>query len=251
MKKKNNKAIAWIVAAVILAVIIFMYSQGSTTSPGTSDTGILDKAKNAFANLGYDRGNNGWYNAETGECWTTPTSLNGGTQEGGLVSCCFDKDGYQVDCKDASKKLSDTALVFAVYWPQGYATSTPEMFYVTHTIMISNTGAIDLDKVWVSSATWTSSNTAGNTILNANYSRIVGSATSYAGPILVGGTPRNFPSNVIRLQDLDSGSGTNYTLTLVAQATAANAELNSSQTITRWMYVKKESIGFSVDLSWA
>lgn len=250
MKKKNNKAIAWIVAAVILAVIIFMYSQDST-STGTSDSGILDKAKEILSGKSSDRGNNGWYHAETDECWSTPTSLNGGNQGGGMIQCCHDEDGYQVDCEDRSKRLSDEPQLFAVYWPQGYATSTPEIFYVSHSAVISNTGAIDLDKVWISSATWTSSNSVGNAILNANYSRIVGPGTSYAGPILVGGTPRNFPSNTIRLQDLDSGSGTNYTLTLVAQATAADSQLNSSQTITRWMYVKKESIGFSVDLSWA
>ena len=233
---KNKNTILIIAVVIVLIAGIYFYSQGS------------------FGNiLQPDRGSNGYWNAEAQECWTTPNALNGGKQEGNLVSCCFDQAGYQVDCLNADKRLSGNQLVFAVYFPTGGA-STPGIFLVAHTITISNTGSIPLESVWVDTATWTSSpvNTVGNSNLAAAYSRIIGSSSSYAGAIAVGGAAKSFPTNFINLQDLDvlGTVGTVYTLNLNAKATAYGGTLTSAIPLVKTMKVTKESIGFSVDIVW-
>lgn len=240
MKQKFYESPIVIIIAVIAIIAVLYFSSGS----------------NLLSGLGSDRGNNGWYNAATQECWSTPTALNGGNQPGG-VSCCFDQAGYQVRCDDAKKKLSNVQQVFAVYQPDyPNGTAAPGEFTVTHSIAIANpavTGAVPLDKVWIESATWTSSpsNTNGNNALNSAYNRVEGINSTYAGGILVGGTQKNFPSMPIDLQTLDpSGTGTIYTLTMVAKSTAYGGMLNGSQTITKVMKVSKETIGFTVTMNW-
>jgi hypothetical protein len=243
---KNNLLTILIIVAVVVALGIYAYSQSGSNST----------ISNLLSKVGIsDRGNNGWYNSETKECWSTPTSLNGGKQKGG-VACCFDSEGYQVDCNNADKRLSNIQQVFALYWtdyPTG--TETPGMFTRAQSIGISNpsvSGAVPLDDVWISSAVWTSSNSAGNTILNNAYARLTanGSSNQYSGPIAVGGTQLNFPALPVDLQALDSGSGTVYTLTLMVNSMSYSGQLNGSQTITKVMKVTKQSVGFNVTMTW-
>lgn len=240
--KKNSKTI--LIVAIVAAVLVgyYFYSQGK-----------LDLNNIDLDNILSDRGNNGYWNVETRECWTTPNSLSGGTQEGNIVSCCFDQAGYQVDCTDASKRLSNTQMIFAVYAPQGL-TPTPGIFSVAHTITIANTGSVALDDVWVDSVSWSANpaNPVGVASLNRNYSRIIGSAVTYSGPIAVGGASRPFPTDLISLQSLDAAvsGGTTYTLTLNAKASAYGGQLISTLPLSRTMKITKEAIGFSVDIVW-
>jgi hypothetical protein len=244
--KKNNKTI--LIIAVIVTVLIgyYFYSQGKIDLGNLGDKLNLD---NAFS----DRGNNGYWNVDSQECWTTPTSLNGGSQESNVVSCCFDQEGYQVDCTDASKRLSSTQMIFAVYAPQGL-TATPGIFSVAHTITIANTGSVALEKVWIDTAVWSSSpsNPTGNLDLTTAYARILGETSTYAGAIAVGGASKSFPTLPISLQDLDvtASGGTIYTLALNAKARAYNGQLTSSLPLSRTMKITKEAIGFSVDIVW-
>jgi hypothetical protein len=252
MKKKNNKMI-WVIAIVaLLAIGFYFYSQKDTTTSGITASGSESGVSKLFGKLqGSNRGNNGWYNAATDECWSTPTALNGGTQP--EVECCFDIDGYQADCKDMTKRLSDSQYVFALYWPD-YPTGTESagMFNRAMNIVISNTNTnTPIEDVWISSAVWSSSNTAGNTILNNAWARLTvnGSSNSYSGPVAVGQN-RQFPAGTVNLQTLDNGSGTVYTLTMVIQAQAYGSQIVTNQTIVKQMKVTKQAIGMNVSMTW-
>ena len=85
---KNNNTMLIVIVAVAILVGAYFYFSGTAVTA--------------------DRGANGWWNVEAQQCWTTPTSLNGGTNP--VTSCCFDQEGYQVDCQ-GSARLSDEPLV--------------------------------------------------------------------------------------------------------------------------------------------
>lgn len=257
MKQKNKKILIVVIALAVLAGVYIYYMGGTPSEQGTTFIDKVTDKVNSLISGVEDRGSNGWYDPVSGQCWTTPTSLNGGTHD---VACCFDIGGYQVDCKDASKKLSNTQVVFAVYFPAG-GVSTPGIYNVMHTITLTNTMNIDFTKVWIESASWTSSpsQSAGNTEINTGYVTMVGFNNAMAGgPLTVAAGPshtRSFSSGMINLQLLspDKNTPVTYTSAIVAKGSylAGATPMNwTSPTKVLTFVVTKEEAGFDITINW-
>ena len=220
MKKKNSKKITWIVVAVLAVLALFFFYN------------------NSIGNI-----NNGYWNSETEECWATPNSLTGdGSIE--AVSCCFNLEGRQIDCNNPDKYIGSNFL--AVYGVGG-GTGVPGLFSISHTFIVTNTGAVPIEKAWIDSGVWSPS----NSVLSSAYDRIIGSSSIYAKSIEVG-QPIAFPTEVFNLQDIGGapGSPTTYNLNMLFKASAYGGQLSSSRDITGSITVEKELIGFKVDIGW-
>jgi hypothetical protein len=256
---KNKLLTVLVIAALVVIAGIYFYA----SSQGTTISDVINNAVNTASggteSLS-DRGHDGYWNEQYRQCWSTPNALDGGNQGG--VSCCFDIEGYQVQC-EGDKRLSDApyTLNFAIFqkdYPSGM--SYPEKFGLASTFTISNpayTGGSPLEKVWIESATWTSSpiNTAGNTILNAAYAPIVGINAAGCGGAACArqipvGSEINFPTNLVDLQALDNVNGTVYTLTMVAKSEAYGWKINNTQTYTNSFRVTKEFANFNIVMTW-
>lgn len=232
IKGKSNIFLYVIIASVIIG--IYFYATGSN---------IISVA---------NRGSNGWYDPTTQQCWSTPTGLQGGTLPS--YSCCFDQEGYQVDCQGPNR-LSTKPLIFAIFFPAG-GTSTPGKYWLATTIGITNTANTDFSKVWIESADWTSSPSylVGNTELNNKFLSVEGFNNAMAGPLIQGGTPRYFSTTgTVNLQtlSLNRTSPEVYTGIILAKGsyTAGGIETNISSTKTLVFTVTKEEAGFSVDVT--
>lgn len=285
MKKYSNKTI-WIVA-IIAAVLIGFYLYNYQGTPG-SETAV-DKLSAYVKNVvggggsggsgtgfgsegvstsGEDRGSNGWFDKASGQCWTTPTALKGGTKE--LYVCCGDAEGYQVDCQGTAR-LSDKPVwdmslytgTYAIFFPSG-GTSTPNKYVIAPTVTLTNTQNIDFSSAWIESFSWTSSpsQTAGNTAMNAasnpTAAPIVGWNSAFAGPLTVAaGTDHTqvFPMGSIDLQALSPSKTTPvvYTSALVAKGAyiAGTTLTNYTSPVKAFSFtVTKEEVGFDVTISW-
>ncbi len=193
---------------------------------------------------------NGWWNEATQECWTSQDHPPGDSypvdeSEGMFASCCFNDNSDQVDCNDPTKIIGSGTLQ-AIYGAGGQA-GVPGIFYVVHTITLTNDGSVVIDNSWVDSATWTPSHAE----LTTAYAPIIGQASSYAGDLPVGNA-RDFPTGLIDLRLIagEVGSPITYDLELIAKASAYGGELNSERQVSGQIIVEKESLGFSIDIGW-
>ena len=186
---------------------------------------------------------NGYWNNETQECWSSQTQPPGtpyiSDNDNPIASCCFDLMGAQIDCNDPTNYL-------AVYGVGGQA-GEPGKFGITHSIKITNDGAVPIDKIWIDSATWSPS----NSVLSNAYSRIIGKTSSYSTNLPVG-TSTDFPTDVIELRDIggESGYSNTYNLAMTVKASAYSEELETSKDLTGSITVEKEEIGFGVVMGW-
>ena len=221
-----------------------MYSQGTTI------TNLLSGGDTE------DRGNNGWYNPVTQQCMTTPTSLDGGTKP--FIECCYDELKYQVDCNDATKRLTKVPGTFAVYSRISPAGGISKISYVQHTITISNAKNTDFTSVWIEPVTWTASPTyaAGITEISADYAIMTGTANGKPLTIAAPGNSTSFSSGQIDLQLLSPSKDTtvtyNATLTTKGTYVLPNGTINTytnPTTNTLTFAVTKEEVGFNVVVS--
>jgi len=226
MKKKNSKNITWIVVAV-LAVLAVMFIYNNSTG-----------------NI-----NNGYWNEETKECWSSQDQPSGVPyvsegNENTITSCCFNIEGRQIDCNNPNKYIGTNFL--AIYGVGGES-GQPGNFFVSHVITITNDGSVPIEKSWIDSATWSPS----NSILSTAYARIIGSTSAYAVALPVG-TSSDFPTNTIELQSIggEPGLPKTYNLAMNVKASAYGGQLTSSKDITGSITVEKEVIGFKVDIGW-
>lgn len=233
--KKDNKTIL-IIGAIIALLFIGYYFQSLGKCGG----------------LGW--GNNGCWKSDVKQCWATEDSLSPKKidESGiGMGTCCFDKESYQVDCADSTRRLSKSPVtLFEVYSYPTQPGRTGEFSSIAHRIDISNTGGVGIDKVWISSANWVATPANTNVArVNGNYSNIIGVAN---GQPVAAGQVTSFTPGPFYLSGLDaSGAGTTYNLTMIVQATAYSGDLNASNTYTnQWFKVKKESLGFSVAIAY-
>lgn len=205
---------------------------------------------------------NGWWNEVTGECWSASDRPPGipypiGAVQPTLFQCCFDQQGYQVDCNDVTRKLGSkqAGAPFALY--AEIAPGAPGYFTVSHGITMTNTGNIDLNKVWVEAATWSEDPAnVGDTPtapqfleVNNAYSQIVGPASIYAVALPMS-MATDFPTDTIDLQVIGGsvGNGILYALSLDAKASATGLP-DSPKTVYATMFVEQEAIGFSVEIN--
>ncbi len=229
-KGKTNTVVILIVVA-IAALAIFLIFGGKGLIP-TKEGDIT----------------NGWWNSATGECWLDESHGPGvyAPIEGEVPSmfqCCFDREGYQVDCNDPTIALGPKQIgaPFAFYGE--VAPGTAGMFSVSHGITITNTGNIPLSQAWIESASWSPSHVA----LTTAYSTVVG-AINGKGPIVVGGGFAIWSTGTIDLQDVGTPTGQLYTLDLFTKASATGLP-DSSKNTPATMFVQEETIGFSVDIN--
>jgi hypothetical protein len=160
-----------------------------------------------------------------------------------MFQCCFDQQGYQVDCNEVTTKLGpkQVGAPFALYGE--VSPGAPGYFSVSHGITLTNTGNIALSQAWIESATWSPTHAA----LTTAYSTVIGSINGY-GPIATGGGYAVWSTGTIDLQAVGTDTGQLYSLSLVTKASATGLP-DSSKTTPATIFVKKETIGFSVDIS--
>ena len=243
MKKNKKLPIALVIIAV--AVLgIFMFTKGG-------------------GNI-----KNGFWSQPTLECWSDESHPAGeqytpDEDEGTIASCCFDREGYQIDCNNPSVKLG-AKRTLAIYGASG-SPGVPGIFSVAHTIRITNTGSVAIDKAWLKGnfiaaptqvwrqfippASW--SNNANTAFLDNKYTRVLGENSVYAGPISVGNAI-DFPTDVIDLQTIAGPPSSPYTysLNLSAKATSYQGRINGSTTTGGQITVENEAVGFKVDFNW-
>jgi hypothetical protein len=192
--------------------------------------------------------------------------LQGGVKP--FYSCCFDQKGYQVDCSDATKKLSANPEVFAVYFPSG-GTSTPGIYSAAHTLTISNAKNTAFTKVWIEPVTWSSTLSPATptwaaqatavSAVNTKWATMTGSSNTMAGPIdkSGGASPsRAFAmTGTIDLQTLSPSKdqAVTYTASVVTKGTYLVDGVSTTFTApteTAAFTVTKEEVGFSVSISY-
>lgn len=229
---RNGKSSSIVVVLAIIGIaglIWYLYSGAGTA------TDAFDPGKGKIIN--------GYWNAETQECWPDkntpidgPFSLRAGFDET-FYQCCFNKEQQQVDCNDASKLLN----TFAIYQGQ------TGMFFVAHGIKVRNTGNVILDRAWIESATWTPTSSE----LDNAYAGIIGSTHS-KGPLCLTEECDEvaWSTGLIDLQTIGGAAGTpkTYTLDLVTKASSAGLP-DASQTTPATITVEKEGIAFSVEVT--
>jgi len=226
MKKNLNKVIIIIISLIAVVSLLFFYSPMSKGD-------IV----------------NGYWNEETGECWSSinhqpGTPYPSDESDSMFISCCFNLEGRQIDCNNPSKYIGSNYL--AIYGAGG-GVGQPGNFYVSHVITITNEGSVPIDKAWINSAVWSPS----NSILSTAYAGIIGSSSSYASNLPIG-TSTDFPTGTIKLQDIggEPGLPKTYNLNMQVKATAYGGQLDSSRDVSGSITVEKETIGFKVDIGW-
>ncbi len=245
MNKKGRTDLLIIVILIAIAVFLFFYFKGGISPPGE---GTL----------------NGWWNAETQQCWkdeNTPPGVYPPSGEIGAVlgQCCFDSEGYQVNCNNAGIRFGPHKDKGHAPWIGGggfalYGTAppgAPGYFSVAHFIELSNDGNVIIDDAYISSASWTeasgspSSPTSTQLLMLNNYYQ-TGSMDEILGPIDVGGGATWNPVGTLDLQELGGtgGIGISYELAYRVDVSAGTFSDYKADAVT--IYVEKEEIGFSV-----
>jgi len=229
-KGKTNTVVIFVIIAIAVLAMFLVFGGGKDFLPAKGEI------------------TNGWWNEATEECWSAsdrPAGVPYPIEEAQstMFQCCFDQQGYQIDCNDPSIKLGQKQIgaPFALYGE--VAPGIAGYFSVAHTITISNTGNIDLSKVWIESATWTPAHTE----LTTAYSQVIGSGSTYAIALPIG-QATDFPTSAIDLQEIGTEAGQSYSLSLMSKASATGLP-DASKTTPATMYVKKETIGFSFDIN--
>jgi len=223
-KGKQNKLIGLILLVAAVVGIYFLVIQPSG--------GLLPQSEGDIVN--------GYWNEATQECWLDNDHPPGVYPPSGNIlatffQCCMNQAGQQINCNDPSEILG----AFAIY--QGQA----GFFTVAHGVTITNTGNIDLTKVWIESAIWSPIHTA----LTTAYSGIVGSVNGHLN-VVKGGGYALFSTSAIDLQEIGGvpGSPKTYALSLVTKGSATNLA-DVSKTTPASITVEQEQIGFSVAIN--
>jgi len=230
MDKKIYTILAIVIVLLLLGVIYFV-------------------TRNLGVGLPEGEVKNGWYNAATDECWidkdTPPGVVPADKVDQFIVSCCFDNEGYQVDCNNASIRLGPRKSL-AVYYTPTTPEGRPGIFSVMHNIATTNTGNIKIDEIWIDSVTWTPT----SQVLDDAYSVVVGKAHKRTDiPI---GAGASWSTGSIDLQAIggEPGNPIQYNLELVIKATAGGGVLSGSKTTTGWIKVEKENLDFDINIGW-
>jgi hypothetical protein len=259
--KKNDKTKKIIIIAIVALVGLFLLFSSvkdslTTTTPSTGKTTIGEKITDIFNGGGAyeDRGYNGWYNPETDECWTTPTSMSGGT---GVTTCCRNDAGQQIDCEDPTKLLTNalgnTLGTFAIYTPVTPSGSTKSLAYVNHVVTITNSKNYDFEKVWFENFTFTSSptNAVGLAEVHSDWWP---KTTINNGQLLPSGSSVSWSTSSIDLQKLSVNKDTPTTYSANIQTKGSYYALENGTTLMYYtpattpisFRVTKEEVGFTV-----
>ena len=197
--------------------------------------------------LGFDYGDNGlwvadaWneyaFNEDTGEYGGYGACYPRDGQTG-IVQCCLNNEKEQIDCRDSTKFLSLSP--FAVY------RGTPGVRFVSHTLVIQNTGEVDINEASLSSFTWTASPTTSVIFLNDMWGGVIGNPKS-----ILSGSQEIWTTGIVDLQENCPTTITTYTITATASATVIIGGIpdTAEQTITRSFDCRRESVSFDFDIT--
>ncbi len=216
MKGKNKKKVyGGIIGIVLLLAIVggtFFYFSGDSSNKW---------------------GDNGIYNAQTGECLPRTGSTSA------FFQCCFNYDGQQVDCRDSQKLMGVSPM--AIY--QG----TPGIGSIIHGVKVTNTGNVGME-AYIESATWTATGGASPTFLNTAWNSIKGIAYKKAVAI---GQFQTWSTPMINVQESCTNTSQTYSLNMQVKGTTmvAGTEVASTLTKTTSFTCTRESVSFDVDIT--
>lgn len=228
---KNDKKKVFIIIAILAFIVGFYFYNNGTFS---------------------DRGNNGWWNSETQQCWSSPNDPQGGTLPSYV--CCFNAEGYQTNC-NTGKKLSSAPVTFAIF--RSGASDVPNQYKLSFSVGVTNTANTPFTKVWIEPASAFTSNPVyapGNTAANNYLSTIEGySNAGVINNLAAGATGYLNPTGFIDLQSLSPNKLTKvaYTgaLNITANYLAGATSANISQVSNIQFNVTKEEVGFTVNVA--
>ena len=180
--------------------------------------------------VGTDYGDNGIWDATTHQCLPREES-------GTFFQCCFNYEGQQVDCRNASKPLGVSPL--AIY------KGTPGIGSVSQGIKITNTGNVDFS-AQLESFTWTANPTSSVTFLNNAWNSVKGVSKS-----IPQGTYQSWSTPLINVQSGCPTTSITYTIKANAKATTTidGVSYSSASTKTSSFTCQKESISFDFDIN--
>lgn len=214
-KNKTKYVVIGIVGLIALLVIGYFVFIGGKM-PGVKQTGTSI---------------NGKYNPTTGECEPSGNSAM-------FFTCCYNQEGQQVDCNDASKLLSMSPL--AIY------KGTPGIYTIQHGVQIVNTGNVDFSGI-ITGITVSASPTfaSGVTALNTAYTGMINNAKPVTKTV-----PATWSSTQITLQDLSPTMVLEtYTVTVNAKGTASGQTDVTKSSGPQTFTVEAEGLNFDVSIS--
>jgi hypothetical protein len=228
----------WVVLAVValIAIIgIYFLATGGVKVPQFGGVGSSCK--------------NGVFDKASGECKPQSTC-----KETAIFTCCYNKEGQQVDCDNPTKVIGETnpAAIFAIYQtPPGY---TPRMGLssIQHGMTLTNNGNIAVN-AWLQFGTSaTPSFPAGLTALQNAYKPIdrTLNTTSLAKSIACCGASDSWSSQPISLSSLANGANpTKYAVTVTFNATNSTYSVWGSDVSTTDFNVTAESVSISGNIN--
>lgn len=221
-QKKTLFIVGGILAIVVVGYLIYL------------NKGAIEPVKAEF-----EKTVNGIYNMATGKC----EPKQGSTM---FYTCCYNQEGQQVDCNDATKILGigySTGVTQAIY------KGTPGIWGIQHGVTVSNTGNMDIYSKIVSMAVGSSpSYPSGVSTLNTAYAGMINNQQSLplSNPTI------SWSSLLIALQQLSPvGTQVTYSVntTVIGYAPTAVGVPNVTKSAMTSFAVTAEGIDFTVTMS--